>query len=367
MRMKISILLAPLISLAIVPPVPAHELDRFMGPWENTRRGQIELYRISITSREDGNVEVHAWGRCQSAETCSWGGSEVRIYHADGSTSASDQSADALIARFQVPGGEKLLIIRPSMKHLTIETFTWLGGDEGSRSYHSVETFGRPRDTAKELPPPPVTGSGDTRPEGIPPFPWPPPAASASMVIPSDILVKSGAEPAFLRDIDQRLGAALAAGGYAEKKYFAVPDGFAVVTRLEQINADGTPKEGNERWAPEIGPLRNFSLSEYIASLFRAPVGYYRIIVFIVTPHPFSEANHSVSRDEAADWLRSGLNVLPDSIAQRRYDQGFACTALVYEFQQPGGSGMQTVIMHPSNISASSHLEQSGIWDAFGR
>ena len=87
-----------------------------------------------------------------------------------------------------------------------------------------------------------------------------------------------------------------------------------MVTRLEQYEEDGTSKVPPDRWSVDVLPLRTFSLSDYIRALFQANPGYYRIIIFVVTPVPFVESSATVSRDEAMEWLRTGLNKLPASL-----------------------------------------------------
>ena len=73
--------------------------------------------------------------------------------------------------------------------------------------------------------------------------PWPPPRPSTFEVIPDKFLTKENAKPT-LSDIDQKISAALDDNGYVEKSNYSIPDGFAIVTRLEWINEDGTPKQG---------------------------------------------------------------------------------------------------------------------------
>jgi hypothetical protein len=178
-------------------------------------------------------------------------------------------------------------------------------------------------------------------PESVPVFPWPPPRASARVVIPARLLPAGKDHQTLLRDIDEKLVSALQSAGYVETSYYAVPDGFALVTRLEHITQEGAPEKGKQRWIAHIEPVRlnrDFTLSAYLAALFGVQQGFYRVIVFIVTPHPFAESHSSVSEIEAEDWRHSGLNVLPQGIASLAYTQQYSCTALIYEFQQPGNS-----------------------------
>jgi len=159
------------------------------------------------------------------------------------------------------------------------------------------------------------------------------------------------------------LQGALLSCGYFEKSYYSVPDGFAMATRLEQINRDGTSKEPPDRWAVEIQRLRKFSLKAYLVALFTANPGYYRIIVFIVTPTPFYQARRMVSRQEAMDWLGSGLNELPHSIGQLEYSEEYKCTALIYEYEQPN-PGEPGELKIPSNLQGRTHLVKANLWQA---
>lgn len=145
---------------------------------------------------------------------------------------------------------------------------------------------GRARDSVKAVDRRGATSVG-TKPSGIriPSFPWPPPAASADEVIPRATL-EQGAIPKSLGDVEARLASALRANGYVERSYYAVPDGFALVTRLEQIGSDGTSKPPPGRWSLSSRSASDFTLSDYVRALFTADPGYYRVIVFRFHRHP---------------------------------------------------------------------------------
>ena len=213
---------------------------------------------------------------------------------------------------------------------------------------------------AKKAKPPGPGPVGDSRPP-IPSFPWPPPAASASEQIPNDLLAASATLHS-LGDVNTRLAAALEKSGYAEMKYYAVPNGFALVTRLEQIEADGRPKPEPDRWSSNSPAFR--SLSDYLRALFSANPGHYRMIVLIVTDVPFAESETKVSEAEAVEWLRAGLNRLPPEIAERPYNPDVVSTALIYEFEKDQGKDPQ--LNEPSRLGAHEHLTHSGIWGALG-
>jgi hypothetical protein len=198
----------------------------------------------------------------------------------------------------------------------------------------------------------------------VPHFPWPPPRASASVVIPAGFIRTSDMAAPTLGDVDQAIAAALDGGGYVERSYFAAPGGFAMVTRLERIHSDGTPMQEAERWRVDAQPLASFSLGAYLQALFTAPSGHYRIIVFVVSSVPFAQSEAEVSRSEALAWLHEGLNRLPASIAGSAYTDRHAVTALIYEFEQPGRQ--DAVLVLPGNLTGRTHLERALLWQAFG-
>jgi hypothetical protein len=86
---------------------------------------------------------------------------------------------------------------------------------------------------------------GGRQPEQLPEFPWPPPQASASYVLPDRLL-------ASYHTVGEVVGAiigALEQGGYVERSFFrTTAGGVALVTRLERINDDGSPSAEAERW-----------------------------------------------------------------------------------------------------------------------
>ena len=104
-------------------------------------------------------------------------------------------------------------------------------------------------------------------------------------------------------------------------------------------------------------------MSEYVRALFTANPGYFRVVVFIVAAHPFSQTKAVVKRDEAADWLRAGLNRLPDLISTREYSsETYTVTALIYEFEKP--EFRDAALNIPGLLTGKDHLEKSGFLKA---
>jgi hypothetical protein len=197
--------------------------------------------------------------------------------------------------------------------------------------------------------------------EVVPEFPWPPPKASASDMIPRELLVGNAAHP-ILGTVAQAIESAFQEAGYGEKSYYSVPGGFAMASQIEQINQDGTPKDSIDRWSSETPRIR--TLDAYLNALFTARPGYYRVIVFIVTSKAFPQRDLKVTSEESKLWVSSGLNKLPEEIGNQEYSSGHSCTALIYEFKQ---TGKHAQLMDPSQITGKTHLDKAGLMAAFAK
>jgi hypothetical protein len=193
----------------------------------------------------------------------------------------------------------------------------------------------------------------------IPSFPWPPPLASAIEVIPRELLKKKQG-PTRLRDIDKEITEALKQNGYYESSYYSIPEGFALATRIEQIEEDGSPKKEPHRWNLKLQPI-NFSLANYLKRLFLATPGYYRIIVFVITPYALAQSTSEPTPIQAIKWFSAGYNLLPESIGNKEFSQSYACTALIYEFERETESA-EPRFRQPGRIPGHIHLVKAGIW-----
>lgn len=201
--------------------------------------------------------------------------------------------------------------------------------------------------------------------DSIPKFPWPPPRPTSRIVITQELLNNSKFKFLNLSDIEYRLKKGLDACGYIEKSYFIVPDGFAIVTRIEHINEDGSSKEEEKRWSVKIGSERDFTLISYLKALFTANPGYYRIIVFIISPLPFQNSDKKVDSKAAEEWLHAGANtILSDYLSKKPYTPDYQCTALIYEFEKYEHT-KEAVFIPDERLSAIIHLKKSNLLDSF--
>jgi hypothetical protein len=200
--------------------------------------------------------------------------------------------------------------------------------------------------------------------EEVPEFPWPPPKASASDTIPRELLVDNTAHP-LVGTVARAIESAFQQAGYGEKSYYSVPGGFAMASRMEQMNQDGSSKASADRWSLEVPRMSTFSLSLYLTALFRGRPGYYRVIVFVVTPQPFWQSSAKITSEDAGVWVSSGLNKLPEKMANQEYSPAHTCTALIYEFKRT--EGRRAEFVDPSEITGPTHLEKSGLMAAFAK
>lgn len=97
-------------------------------------------------------------------------------------------------------------------------------------------------------------------------------------------------------------------------------------------------------------------------SLFAKP-GYYRIIVFVVTPYALTLSPSETVPEEAKKWFSGGYNLLPESIGKKNFSQSYACTALVYEFENQTESE-KPKFRQPSRLPGYTHLVKAGIWQS---
>ena len=194
---------------------------------------------------------------------------------------------------------------------------------------------------------------------GYQPSFWPPPRPSGMVVIPSALLASPN-DPPTLSVLNLRLLKALNSAGYVSYSYFSVPSGFALVTQLEQINDDGTPLSGDTRFSSDRRPIDNWSLIALGHALFVAREGYYRIIVFIVSPVPFAPREEVPTAREAREWVSRGMNTLSNEVGELPYTEDVKVTALVYELLQSGN--VPAVIKVPGRLPARTHLERGRLW-----
>lgn len=196
--------------------------------------------------------------------------------------------------------------------------------------------------------------------EELPLFPWPPPQASARVTLP---MTPGTAGMKQMGDVDQRILTALDQMGYAERSHYWVPGGYALVTRVEQIDKNGRPKPMPYRFSGQLPPPDG--IMSYFAGLFTSPPGYFRIIVFVVTNASFNDTSAPLGEADALRLLSAGPAMLPPGFASNPVPADTKITALIYEYQKSTADLTSPAVPIQSTVDAATHLQQAGLWQFF--
>jgi hypothetical protein len=191
-------------------------------------------------------------------------------------------------------------------------------------------------------------------------FPFPPPECHTAYEMP----IRVFSECKILGDVEQKISAALDAENYPYR-FLSVPNGFAVVTQMEQYNENGTIiKDSGTRWV-HYPKQETFSWSiNYFNSLIFPKKGYLRLFVYIITSEVYSSTEEVVSKDQAAAWHNRGVNRLPSQVANIPFSEDYTINLLLYEFEVPE-SNHRAQQNCPCRYPAKEHLRLSGLKSHF--
>jgi hypothetical protein len=165
-----------------------------------------------------------------------------------------------------------------------------------------------------------------------------------------------------LGQVDEQLQKGLTAKGFAERRYFSVKNGYAIVTQMEQYNKkDASSRNDRTRWLDYPARSKFSGVMDYLTSVILPNKGYFRLFVFVVTNEAFKSTDAQVSKKEAAAWLNQGANRLPTLLAEMPYTEGYAVNVLVYEFEVPESNRAAKQVCPTSKFNAAKHLEMAGL------
>ncbi len=190
-------------------------------------------------------------------------------------------------------------------------------------------------------------------------FPFPPPPCCSPIELPHSNFGSAQK----LGDIAVKLLSALNKQGYVYRTFLSVPNGFALVTQMEQYNADYSHRFDENRWTNAPVGESFIGYLDYFKRLLMPSKAYFRTFVFIVTTNAFNQQGKNVTKNEASAWYGRGINRLPRTVANMPYTEGVTVTALVYEFEVPE-SNRKPNQKCPS-VNTQLHLEKSGISKGF--
>lgn len=188
-------------------------------------------------------------------------------------------------------------------------------------------------------------------------FPYPAPKASSFKRIPRQLLHHTNSPVTLGYVLNQRLLPALDAADYEYSFYSIRDSGVAVVTRMERMKQDGSTDLEN-RYV-EHSSYNGFS--DYVASLFRAKPGFYRMIVFVLSPYPLLQSDRALSRQGSDSLFARGADRPAPNMETFPFSDRYACTALIYEYKKPNQEDAPRLVA-PSPLTCEAHLRKAGIW-----
>lgn len=187
---------------------------------------------------------------------------------------------------------------------------------------------------------------------------WPPPGATSSWLAESEGPSTFGEAASRIRDDLRR-------AGYTEQRWLPIgahyEHGFAVTTRLERIEGDGTPVPSSGRWLSAYPAPVSLRWLEGSATPFLPGAGRYRVLLVAFTDLHIRAPGRPDRWDETTamegpdpDMALPAIPTL--RVASARYRVGF----YVYEYEA-GADGDRAFVESDKRVPAKAHLERSGL------
>lgn len=169
-----------------------------------------------------------------------------------------------------------------------------------------------------------------------------------------------------LADVDLLLQAGLQELGYDRHGYFHVPNGFAILTPIEQILSNGKALEGKDRWKDYPAGTDYEGILDYLSSLLQPRQGYFRLFVFVVTNQNVPKEAKKMEPGNAKEWLSSGGDRLPPRIGSISLSPEHKASVFIYEFTAT--KAVKVIEEDCQNrLLVKEHLTQSGLQQALSQ
>ncbi len=188
----------------------------------------------------------------------------------------------------------------------------------------------------------------------LPPFPWPPPKYSSigkfGVEVPIQLI---GNDTTRLYSVYLKLVNALKQiDPNFEQGLFGVPGGFALLTKMERINEDGTPLPGKFRWV--TGKIPPLSFTDYFGQLFFERPGYFREIAFV-----FTDKSNFGQSDKVLPNIHFGGTDFPPDLSNKLL-KDVNNYIIIYSFKRINGGKLSNY----DQLSAVVQLSNSGIYQS---
>ena len=143
--------------------------------------------------------------------------------------------------------------------------------------------------------------------------------------------------------------------------FYRTPGGFAVVTRVEQLDSQsGMPLAGTARF-PSEPRVASTSIFDALFTI-RRPEGFYRVFAFVLTTdvRPGAPVTDEAQMFRIARrWAVAGAPDLPNELRGEAISADHRLFVLVYEFEHAVGGA--THLIAPSRWSFDDHVRSAGI------
>ncbi len=170
-----------------------------------------------------------------------------------------------------------------------------------------------------------------------------------------------------LFDVVGALVEVTAASGYIERGYYRSRRGcgLTLLTRVEQIEEDGTPVPPPGRFVdpryPDASTQSLDRLVDDLSSLFFVKRGYSRLLVFTVGAEPVEVAEErTMTPERSMAMLEEGARLPPEQIRDVRLDKNHVVDVLIYEFETVG-SDDDVKVEQITRLDAMAHLVGAGL------
>lgn len=189
---------------------------------------------------------------------------------------------------------------------------------------------------------------------------WPPPRSTSIWVADSS----SNRPEVTFAEVAGKVARALRDAGYEDEHWYPIglnwAHGFALTTRLERIQDDGSPRPGRERWSPVYADPASLRWLDAARKMRLPGPGRYRVLLFVFTDLPIEASNRAPVWNEAT--FMAGPNApLEPFPAKRRAPLAFRLAAYIYEYTSSSRDGEGTFLARDADISPARHIEMSGI------
>jgi hypothetical protein len=161
-------------------------------------------------------------------------------------------------------------------------------------------------------------------------FPWPPPVATDSLTGRGLPRVLSG-KLKTVGDVANLIDGRLTEARFTYLRYWGAPGGFALVTRVEPIDAQAR-RVGGPRVAQNVSPKWSI-ISDVWEGMMAAPADRQRIFLFVLTNDPkAAHGDKTLRQDYVSKWTNEGQADI--TVAERAVALGedHLLLIFVYEF-----------------------------------